>query len=129
MWLPPLLIGVVAGLGGIAEFILNRGVAIFLILIAVALAVFLVSPFAIWLIQWIQEAYRRVRHYPRALEALATAERDQQELRSLRRGMNLELWQAFNQGVGRARHVQDQHTPLEGVSKGIQVGASRRSMS
>ena len=43
-WLPSLLIGVVAGLGGIAEFILNRGVAIFLILIAVALAVFLVEP-------------------------------------------------------------------------------------
>lgn len=121
-WLPSLLIGVVAGLGGIAEFILNRGVAIFLILIAVALAVFLVSPFAIWLIQWIQEAYRRVRHYPRVLEALATAERDQQELRSLRRGMNLELWQAFNQGVGRARHVQDQHTPLEIVGRSRDEG-------
>ncbi|MDE2993513.1 MAG: hypothetical protein OXU67_06480, partial [Chloroflexota bacterium] len=37
-WLPSLLIGVVAGLGGVAEFILNRGVVIFLILIVVALA-------------------------------------------------------------------------------------------
>lgn len=121
-WLPSLLIGVVAGLGGIAEFILNRGVAIFLILIAVALAVFLVSPFAIWVIQWIQEAYRRVRHYPQVLEALASAEHDQQELRSLRRAMKLKLWQAFNQGIGRARHVQDQHTPLEIVGRSRDEG-------
>ncbi len=121
-WLPSLLIGVVAGLGGIVEFILNRGVAIFLILIAVAIAVLLVSPFAIWVIQWIQEAYRRVRHYPRVLEALATAERDQQELRSLRRDRKLELWQAFNQGVGRALHARDQHTPLEIVGRSRDEG-------
>ena len=114
-WLPSLFIGVLAGLGGIAEFILNRGVAIFLILIAVALAVLLVSPFAVWVLQWIREAYRRVCHYPRLLETLATAERDQQELRSLRSAMKLKLWQAFNQGVGRARHMQDQHIPLEPV--------------
>ena len=119
LWLPSLLIGLVAGLVGVAEFILNRGVAIFLILVAVALAVFLVSPFAIWVIQWVQEAYRRVRHYPRVLEALATTERDQQELRSLRRAMKLKLWQAFNQGVGRARHVQDRHISLECVSKAL----------
>ena len=111
-WLPSLLIGVLAGLGGIAEFILNRGVAIFLILVAVALAVLLVSPFAVWVVQWIQEAYRRVRHYPRILEALATAERDQQKLRVLRRGRNLELWQAFAEGIGRAQRVRDQHIPL-----------------
>ena len=125
-WLPSLLIGVVAGLGGIAEFILNRGVAIFLILIAVALAVFLVSPFAIWVIQWIQEAYRRVRRYPRVLEALATAERDQQQLRALRRGMNLELWHAFSQGARRAvraaLHARDQHTPLEIVGRSRDEG-------
>ena len=121
-WLPSLLIGVLAGLGGIAEFILNRGVVIFLILIAVAIAVLLVSPFAIWVIQWIQEACRRVRRYPRLLEAFATAERDQQELRALRRGMNLELWQAFSQGVGRALHVQDQHTPLEIVGRSRDEG-------
>ena len=121
-WLPSLLIGVVAGLGGIAELILNRGVAIFLVLLVVALAVLLVSPFAIWVIQWIQEAYRRVRHYPRILEALATAERDQQELWSLRRGMNIELWQAFNQGVGRACHVQDQCVCLEIVGRSREEG-------
>ena len=116
-WLPSLLIGVLAGLGGIAEFILNRGVAIFLILIAVALAVLLASPFAVWLLQWIREAYHRVRHYPRILEALATAERDQQELRSLQRGMNLELWQAFKQGVGRAQHARDEQITLEVVGR------------
>ena len=121
-WLPSLLIGVLAGLGGIAEFILNRGVAIFLILIAVALAVLLVSPFAVWLLQWIQEAYRRVRHYPRLLETLATAERDQQELRSLQRGRDLELWQAFVEGVGRAQHVQNQHIPLEIVGRDLDGG-------
>ena len=121
-WLPSLLIGVLAGLGGIAEFILNRGVVIFLILIAVALAVLLVSPFAVWVVQWIQEAYRRVRHYPRILEALATTERDQQELWSLRKAMKLKLWHAFNQGVGRALHVQDRHTPLEIVGRSRDEG-------
>ena len=125
-WLPSLLIGVLAGLGGIAEFILNRGVVIFLILIAVAIAVLLVSPFAIWVIQWIQEACRRVRRYPRLLEAFATAEHDQQELWSLRRTMKPRLWQAFTQGARRAvraeLHARDQHTPLEIVGRSRDEG-------
>ncbi len=116
-WLPSLLIGVLAGLGGIAEFILNRGIAIFLILIAVALAVLLVSPFAVWVVQWIQEAYRRVRHYPRILEALATAERDQDQLRRLQDAMPLSRWRAFDRGAGRALRARDQHTPLEIVGR------------
>ena len=121
-WLPSLLIGLVAALVGVVEFILNRGVAVLLILVAVFVAVFLVLPFAIWTVQWIRETYRRVRHYPRVLEALATAEHDQQELRALRRGMNLELWQAFAEGIGRAQHVQNQHTPLEVVGKDLDEG-------